>query len=133
MKNPFSFIYEQSSDMPRQAYRARVPGLKAKDLATQKVFQVHDISAFGIALEDEAGVLKIGDALEIDILLKDHSIIAGLKAVVTRCQNRVAGLKFLDPTQRQEERLDKLVLEVQKYLIFKSKIGESHGDDEHET
>ena len=132
MKKPL-FTYEASADAPRQAFRAKVPGLKVKDRATQKVYQVHDISAGGVSIVDEVDALKPGDALDIDILLKEHAIIAGLKAGVARCQNSTAGLKFIDPTQRQTERLDKLVLEVQKYLIYKSKIGGSHGDDAHET
>lgn len=127
------FTYQPDSGSARHAYRARVPGLEARAGATQLVYPVHDISATGMSLDDEAGRLEPGNCLEFDVLLKDHVIITGLKASVARRQDRLAGLKFTDLTRRQEERLDKLVLEVQKHMISKSKIGGSHIDDENET
>lgn len=131
--NKLLFTYDASSDLPRQAYRARVPGLLGKDVATQAVYLVRDISAGGISLEDPAGALKTGDALKLDVLIKDRTIIAGLSAEVARHVEAIAGLKFTGLTQHQEERLDKLVLEVQKHLISKSKHGGSHIDDEQTT
>lgn len=134
MKKQQSFSFEMVSDGPRQAYRARVPGLMAKNLATQKLYPVQDISAGGFSLEAPEGDLPSGKMLEFDVLLKDHVIIAGLKAEQSRNGNGVTGLKFTDLTRRQEERLDKLVLEVQKHFISKSKQdGGSHIDDEHKT
>lgn len=133
MKEKPLFTYEPASDVQRQAYRARVPGLMAKDVATQAQYHVHDISALGMSLEDPGGTLKQGTPLVFDVLLKDHAIIVGLGAQVARQNVPVTGLKFTDLSQRQEERLDKLVLEVQKYLISKSKTCGSHIDDEHKT
>lgn len=133
MKNKPLFTYEQSPGAPRKAYRARVPGLVARDCATQTVFPVNDISAGGISLEDDAAALNVGNVLNIDVLLRDHVILTGLLAEVARRKDHVAGLKFTDLTQRQEERLDKLVLEVQKYIISKTKLYGSHIDDEHTT
>jgi len=127
------FTYEPETDVPRQAYRAKVPGLSARDKATGSGYSVQDISAGGLSLDDRNETLKKGDAIEIDVLLKDRVIIAGLKAEVARRQNETAGLKFTGLSQRQEERLDKLVLEVQKYLISKNKSGGSPLDDEQET
>jgi hypothetical protein len=133
MKEKPIFTYESSSGSSRHAYRARVPGLVARDCATQALYPVNDISAGGMSLEDEAGSLKAGDVLSMDVLLKDHVILTGLAAEVARRHETVAGLKFTDLTRRQEERLDKLVLEVQKYLISKSKLHGSRFDDEHKT
>ena len=133
MKEKPLFTYEPASDAQRQAYRTRVPGLMAKDAGTQATFQVNDISALGMSLEDPGETLKQGDARQFDVLLKDQAIVTGLMAQVARHQASVAGLKFTDLTQRQEERLDKLVLEVQKHLISKSKTCGSHFDDEHKT
>lgn len=132
MKELF-FTYESPSEGPRQAFRAHVPGLLGKDAATQALFPVRDISAGGISLEDQTGALKIGDILELDVLIRERTIISALKAEVARRVETVAGLKFTGLTRHQEERLDKLVLEVQKYLISKSKNGGSHIDDEHKT
>jgi len=132
MKKPI-LLYESSSGTSRKAYRTRVPGLAVKDCATRKVYPVQDISAAGVSLMDEEGTLKEGDGLHMDVVLKDRSIVAGLLAEVARRHGNVAGLKFKDLTQRQEERLDKLVLEVQKYLISKSKMYGSDIDDEHKT
>jgi c-di-GMP-binding flagellar brake protein YcgR len=131
--NKLSFSYDSTSSVPRQAYRAQVPGLMARDVATGTPYHVRDISAGGTSLEDPAGVYKTGDVLVIDVLIKDRVIIPGLKALVARHVETIAGLKFTDLTQRQEEHLDKLVLEIQKYLISKSKHGGSHIDDENPT
>ncbi|MFZ5427227.1 MAG: PilZ domain-containing protein [Thermodesulfobacteriota bacterium] len=128
-----NFSYEPESDVPRQAYRAKVPGLTARVAASGAGYNVQDVSAGGVSLEDPGETLKGGDVLELDLLLKDRVIIAGLRAQLARRHKESAGLKFTDITQRQEERLDKLVLEVQKYLISKRKIGGSHIDDEQET
>ncbi|MFP5223483.1 MAG: PilZ domain-containing protein [Acidobacteriota bacterium] len=131
--NKLTFTYETPSSMPRQSYRARVPGLVGRDIASQTVYHVRDISAGGVSLEDPAGALKIGDVLEMDVLIRDRVIIADLRAEVARHVGTTAGLKFTGLTRHQEERLDKLVLEVQKHLISKSKHGGSHIDDEQTT
>lgn len=131
--NKLTFTYETPSGMPRQAYRARVPGLVGRDIASQTVYHVRDISAGGVSLEDPARALKTGDVLELDVLIRDRVIIAGLRAEVARHVETTAGLKFTGLTRHQEERLDKLVLEVQKHLISKSKHGGSHIDDEQTT
>lgn len=132
MKELF-FTFEPGYDAHRQAYRAKVPGLSAKDKASGASYPVQDISAGGVSLADPEGALGSGCALEIDILIREHVIITGLKAEVARRHKDVAGLKFTDLTRRQEERLDKLVLEVQKHLISMKKSGGSHIDDEQET
>ena len=94
---------------------------------------MQDISAGGVCLDDPAGTLAPGKSLELDVLIREQIVIAGLPAQVTRRQGDMAGLKFTGLAQRQEERLDKLVLEVQKYLISKMKSGGSHIDEEQQT
>ena len=116
------FSYEPETEAQRQAYRATVA-----------LYGVQDISAGGVCLDDPAGTLAPGKSLELDVLIREQIVIAGLPAQVTRRQGDMAGLKFTGLAQRQEERLDKLVLEVQKYLISKMKSGGSHIDEEQQT
>lgn len=128
-----SFTYDAGPEANRQAYRASIKGLMAQAVVTRDVYAVHDISAGGISLRDTRGSLKPGDTLAIDIQLNGRVLIAGLAAEVARRHEDVAGLRFKDLSRRMEERLDKLVLEVQKYLITKSKTCGCHIDDEHTT
>lgn len=127
------FTYEPEKEAQRKAYRAKAPGLKARDRGTAALYEVLDISAGGISLDDAAGQLQPGTALELDVLIREQVVIAGLSAQVTRRHENLAGLRFTNLPQRQEERLDKLVLEVQKYLISKMKSGGSHIDDDQQT
>ncbi len=127
------FTYEPERDNPRQAYRAKVPGLAAKDRAMDASFVVQDISVGGVSLLDPDDKLKMDQSLEFDVLIKEHVLIVGIKAQVTRRDGTLVGLRFNELEQRQEERLDKLVLEVQKHLISKRKSGGSHIDDDSKT
>ncbi|GFK95694.1 Flagellar brake protein YcgR [Fundidesulfovibrio magnetotacticus] len=133
MKNDLMFTYEAEKEANRQTFRARFPDMAAWTLPLEQSFPVHDISAGGVSLDDPGGALAEQAELVLDILLRGRPLIRSLKAQVARRKDTVAGLKFLDLTRRQEEHLDKLVLEVQKYLIAKQKTGGSHIDDDNQT
>lgn len=127
-----TFSFETASGSARQAFRARTPGLCACVRPSGEVFKASDISSGGVFLED-AQSLGAGNQIEIDVLIKDAVIVAGIVAEVARVLPDGAGLRFTGLTLRQEERLDKLVLEIQKHLISKKQSGGSHIDDEQET
>jgi predicted NBD/HSP70 family sugar kinase len=127
-----TFSFDKASGSARQAYRARVPGLRVRVRATGSAFRAADISSGGVFLED-AQSLGAGCQIEVDVLIQDAVIVSGIRAEVARVLPDGAGLMFTGLTQRQEERLDKLVLEIQKHLISKKQSGGSHIDDEQET
>uniref|UniRef100_A0A7C4EJ87 PilZ domain-containing protein n=1 Tax=Fundidesulfovibrio putealis TaxID=270496 RepID=A0A7C4EJ87_9BACT len=128
-----TFTYESDACDSRQAYRARVRDLSAVARADGQYYSVHDISAAGISLEIEGAQPPLDAVLEVDVFIREKPVVTGLKAQVARHAGPVVGLKFTDLTEQQEQRLDKLVLEVQKYLISKSRSSRCPIDDEHET
>lgn len=110
-------------DNQRGAFRARIPGLKAKVRETGASFDVKDVSATGTALlATVESRLKEGATVTLDLLIADKPVLVGLKTqIVRRINEEVLACKFVSPDRRQEARLDKLVLEVQKRMIAQRK------------
>lgn len=131
-KESLSFAFE-APEGNRQAFRACLEGLVAQVGPAQAGYSVGNVSAGGVGLHDANGTLRPGDSCEIALLYKGRSLASGLSARVTRRDGDMAGLRFTDLSRRQEERLDKLVLEVQKYLITQRKNRGCNIDEEHET
>lgn len=113
----FDFIFP-GEDQPRKAYRTPVPGLEARVHHLNKFLKIHDLSALGMGLVDnDLKRLQVGHLFDCDLFLNKKLYIAGLKAKIIRIKNDVVGCQFEAMNARQEARLDKLVLEVQKRLI----------------
>jgi len=108
-------------DKLRQAYRTRVPGLDVRVVtkAGPQDFAVLDISATGFAFSDNPRGYSPGMILSCDLLLGKRLFLGDLKAKVMRVldQKNIIGCNFETMERRQEIKLDKLVLEVQKRLI----------------
>ncbi len=104
----------------RQAYRTRVPGLDVR-VVTQvgpQDFPVSDISATGFAFTDNPRNYSSGMEFSFDLLLGKRLFLGNLKAKVMRVLDKgIIGCNFMEMERRQEIKLDKLVLEVQKRLI----------------
>jgi len=113
-------IKVDEEDKLRQAYRTRVPGLDIR-INTKKGpldFPVSDISASGFAFEDNPRGYSSGLEFTFDLLLSKKLFLGDLKAKVMRVLDRgIIGCNFMEMDRRQEIKLDKLVLEVQKRLI----------------
>lgn len=131
--NELDFSYEGDANEHRKAYRASLPGISALAAGAPEPYDVGDISAGGLSLVDPRGMLQPGDECALDLVCKGRKLISGLAARVARRNGCLAGLTFKDLTQAQEQKLDKLVLEVQKYQITQSKNRGCHIDDEHAT
>jgi len=110
-------------DNQRGAFRTRIPGLKAKVQESGASFNVKDLSATGAALL--AGVesrLKEGLTVTLDLVIGDKPVLMGIRSkIVRRINKEVLACQFEALDRRQEARLDKLVLEVQKRLIAQRK------------
>lgn len=103
----------------RSTFRARVPGLDARVVELSAAFPVTDVSAGGFAVESDGKPFSLGMKITIDLLIKQQAYITGLAAVVRRIipDRLTVGCSFEPMDRRQEARLDKLVLEVQKRMI----------------
>lgn len=118
MADDLDFSIKAPKGGQRRAYRTKVPGLKAVVPAKEREFTVGDLSATGLSLHAAKGVLKEGETIVMDLFLNKKLFLSGIKARVMRIlDDDSAGCNFEAMGQRKEERLDKLVLEVQKRLI----------------
>lgn len=109
-----------SDEKLRQAYRTRVPGLDVRVVTTTgpQDLQVRELSATGFSFSAPARDYSLGQILSFDMLLCKRLFLGSLKAKVIHVLDQgVIGCNFLEMERRQEIKLDKLVLEVQKRLI----------------
>ncbi|MES9994892.1 PilZ domain-containing protein [Desulfovibrio aminophilus] len=114
----FDVRLPNDDDQLRKAFRTRVPGLLIRIAESGKEYQVKDLSASGFAILEEAKVFKEGQPFEFDLLLARKLFLSQVKGRVMRIlDNGIVGCNFQDLDRRQEMKLDKLVLEVQKRLI----------------
>jgi c-di-GMP-binding flagellar brake protein YcgR len=120
MEFSFSLDLEEGK---RQAFRARVPGLLCIVQGRDVEFPVKDISATGMALVDEGNNLSDDEVVYLDLLINHRAYMQEVKAKVIRViGNGIVGVNFIELDRRQEAKLDKLVLEVQKRLINMRKL-----------
>jgi c-di-GMP-binding flagellar brake protein YcgR len=118
MADDLEFSIKPPEGGQRRAYRTKVPGLKAVIPAKDAQFNVGDLSATGLSLNAGEGQLEEGESIEMELFLNKKLFLSGIKARVMRIlDDGTAGCNFEIMDQRKEERLDKLVLEVQKRLI----------------
>lgn len=114
-------IKMDGEDKLRQAYRTRVPGLDVRVITQSgpKDFPVQDISASGFAFVDNPRAYSSGMIFSFDLLLNKRLFLGDLKGKVMRVitEKSIIGCNFEGMERRQEIKLDKLVLEVQKRLI----------------
>lgn len=105
-------------DRPRRAFRARVAGLGARVHAHDRAYPVKDISATGLALLDESRHFRQGESLVLDLEIHRRPFLRDVSVTVVRVlEGGIVGLDFTGLDRRIEQRLDKLVLEIQKRLI----------------
>ena len=111
-------ISYDSGNKERSAFRAGIPGLVMKVEGYSESFDVKDISAKGIAFYAEENVFELETQFEVDLILFGRDILLGLTVRAVRDIGKgLMGCIFIDIDKYQEERLDKLVLEIQKRMI----------------
>lgn len=119
-KNMDFEIKMDGDDKLRQAFRTRVPGLDVRVITQNgpQDFPVNDISATGFAFADSPRKYSAGMVFSFDLLLGKRLFLGDLKGKVMRVLDKgIIGCNFMEMERRQEIKLDKLVLEVQKRLI----------------
>lgn len=124
--DPYDFKLESEYEMKRRAFRAQIPGLECFVHEKEKVFPLRDLSAMGMALHDSSDSFGKNELFVMDLLLNKKLFVQALKARVVRLMDGgIVGCTFEDVDRRQETRLDKLILEVQKRLIALRKARKS--------
>lgn len=103
----------------RQAFRAVPPGVTARVRETLDSFDVNDISAGGVCMTVPEVVFAKGRTLRIDLLIAGRLFLPDLEALVVRAVPGECACAFQNLTRRQELKLDKLVLEIQKREIIR--------------
>jgi hypothetical protein len=126
----FDIKLGNDDDKLRQAYRTRVPGLdiRVETKAGVQDFPVLDISASGFAFADSPRGWSPGQEVTVELLLGKKLFLAEIKGKVMRVLDKgIIGCNFMGLDRRQEIKLDKLVLEVQKRLIELRKAKREEG------
>lgn len=114
----FDITVPDGDEKLRKAFRTKVPGLTARFPALDKTMDVMDLSASGFAVLDPDKGFKENQTLETELLIKEKLFLRGMTACVMRVlDNGIIGMNFVDLERKQQHKLDKLVLEVQKRLI----------------
>lgn len=133
----FSVSFPGMDNSQRRAFRATVPGLEIFIKQKGGAYAVKDISAMGLAVGGKSlQDFTEGEVYEFDLLLNKKLYIAKMHAKVMRVlDNGIVGCNFEQLDRRQEARLDKLILEVQKRMIAMKKAQQAKDakNDKQET
>lgn len=107
----------------RKAFRTKVPGLTARFVGQERPFDVKDLSATGFAVLEPDADLSEHQQIECDLLINNKLFLGRVKAEIRRVlDNGIIGINFIELDRKQQAKLDKLVLEVQKRLIELRKV-----------
>ena len=99
----------------RKTPRTTIPGLAVRRQDEGAEYAVRDLSSSGFALLDPAGGFAEGDSAPFDLFLMGKPIVQGVGAKVVRLiANGLVGFDFESLAPHQEERLERLVLDVKK-------------------
>ncbi|MFO7727568.1 MAG: PilZ domain-containing protein [Desulfonatronovibrio sp.] len=124
---------EYAGETQRKAYRVSIPNLEITIKDREEKFQALDISAGGVAFsfsEKENPGLEQGQEIKISLVIRSRVFLEDLRAVVVKTGDSFAACEFKDIPLRQEARLDKLVLEVQKKMIELKRRKSQEEDEE---
>lgn len=117
----------------RQAFRTRVPGFNAVIEGLEGKFPVKDLSATGFAVSESRNSFTEGEVYVVSLMLKEKTFLGTVQAKAMRVmENGLTGFNFHEIDRRQQIKLDKLVLEVQKRLIALKKAKREQQDDQDE-
>ncbi len=109
----------ESKNQARGAFRTSIPGLVIKISGRPKPYAVKDFSVNGLAFASDKDSFGVDEQFEVDFILGKKVLLSGLVLKVVRDIGKgLMGCIFVELDKYQEERLDKLVLEVQKRMIL---------------
>ncbi len=107
------------SSSSRGAFRTSLPGLAIRIEGYEDSFPVKDFSVNGLAFTSGKHDFDVDTEFDLSLFLGEKELLSGLRAKVVREIGKgLMGCTFIDLDKYQEQRLDKLVLEVQKRMIM---------------
>lgn len=107
------------SSSSRGAFRTSLPGLAVRIEGYEGTFSVKDFSVNGLAFTSGDETFEKDKELDLDLILGQKELLTDLKVKVVRdIGEGLMGCTFIELDRYQEQRLDKLVLEVQKHMIL---------------
>ncbi len=126
----FNVTYNESGK--RDAFRASLPGLFVR-IDGETFCKVNDLSASGIGFTppSEGVIFADGHPLEqnedfvLDLLIGNKVVMELLGVLAVRIKKDLIACTFINMDRLQEERLDKIVLEIQKHIIMRRKAEET--------
>lgn len=129
----FSVDYQDDGQRghQRRAVRVHLPGLTAWVPEREAFYPVFDLSTFGLAFKDNAKSFQTGQTLTLDVHVQGKVWVVGLDTKVVMVRDDVlVACTFPNMTRLQEQRMDKLSLEIQKRWIKIRKLQKQQGEDE---
>lgn len=118
-------------DHQRRAVRVHLPGLTVWVLEREAFYSVVDLSTFGLAFKDESKSFQSGQTFTVDVHVQGKVWVAGLDAKIVKIRDGIlVACTFPNMSKLQEQRMDKLSLEIQKRWIKIRKLQKQQGEDE---
>ncbi len=115
----------------RRAVRVHLPGLTVWVLEREVFYPVVDLSTFGLAFKDDSKSFQSGQTVTVDVHVQGKVWVAGLGTkIVTVRDDVLVACTFSNMNRLQEQRMDKLSLEIQKRWIKIRKLQKQQGEDE---
>jgi hypothetical protein len=129
----FSVDYpgEDYQEYKRRAVRVHLPGLSVWIPKRDASYPVVDLSTFGLAFKDESKSHRVEEGILLDVHVQGKVWIAGLEAKIVAIRDDIlVACTFPNMSRLQEQRMDKLSLEIQKRWIRNRKLQKQQGEDE---
>lgn len=106
----------------RRAFRAKAYGIAVTFEEQNVTCDILDVSVTGFAIKNELVIIKEGVEYSVSVLVAGKAYLSDLTCRVVRIlDNGIIGCDFRTLDRRQEARLDRLVLELQKRMIAKKR------------
>ena len=106
----------------RRAFRAKAYGVAVTFEEQNVTCDILDVSVTGFAIKNESISVKEGAEYSITVTVAGKMYLSDLTCrVVRKLDNGIIGCDFRSLDRRQEARLDRLVLELQKRMIAKKR------------
>ncbi|OBQ51561.1 PilZ domain-containing protein [Halodesulfovibrio spirochaetisodalis] len=116
------FTMPTNGNERRRAFRAKAYGVSVTFDEQNVTCDILDVSVTGFAIKNDLAFLREGSEHSISINVAGKSYLSDLTCRVVRIlDNGIIGCDFRTLDRRQEARLDRLVLELQKRMIAKKK------------
>lgn len=123
-----SFKYKSASTTPRMSYRIKYSDMRVAIEPTHTICNVDNFSLAGIAfMKPLSTEYKKGEIIQFALVVHNRIYIPHLKAEIVRVDNaqNIICCSFRELLPIQEKKLDRFILQLQKYEILVKKKEEA--------